>query len=48
MTAICENCSAAVSTQYARVLGDNDDTVHACPNCTTLRDVSDGAAADTT
>jgi len=29
----CQNCGASVSEQYRRVMGDNDDVVHACPAC---------------
>lgn len=32
----CQNCDAVVSNAYARVAGDNDDTVHACQECGTL------------
>lgn len=29
----CTNCNSEVSEQFARVLGDNDDEIHACPAC---------------
>jgi hypothetical protein len=29
----CESCGAHISEKYARVCGDNDDRVSACPNC---------------
>lgn len=29
----CLNCGGHVTEQYRRVFGDNDDQVHACPNC---------------
>ncbi|WP_199268509.1 DUF7563 family protein [Halomarina oriensis] len=38
MTTLCTACDTPVSTQFARVMGDNDDRVHACPNCSTVRD----------
>jgi hypothetical protein len=41
----CENCDGHVTEQYARVVGDNDDTVHACPACATQRAIYHGAAA---
>jgi len=45
MTTSCENCGASVTDQFARTLGDNDDRVHACPDCTTGTAVMNGAAA---
>ncbi|NHN49318.1 hypothetical protein G9464_17235 [Halostella sp. JP-L12] len=39
------NCGAHVTEQFARVLGDNEDDVHACPECTTQTDIYRGAAA---
>ena len=35
----CQNCGGHVTPQFVRVFGDNDDTVHACPNCSTCREV---------
>ncbi|AGM11912.1 hypothetical protein DNAM5_49 [Haloarcula californiae tailed virus 1] len=29
----CRNCDSHVSSEWARVMGDNDGTVHACPDC---------------
>lgn len=31
----CQNpdCGAWVTPKFARVLGDNDETVHVCPHC---------------
>jgi len=29
----CQNCGSHVTERYARVLGDNNDDVHACPSC---------------
>ncbi len=34
----CQNCGGHVSRQFARVLGDNDDVVHGCPDCSTTSD----------
>ena len=31
---ICRNCGHHVAADFARVLGDNDGRVHACPECT--------------
>ena len=42
----CLNCDAHVTEQFARVLGDNEDDVHACPECTTQTDIYRGATAD--
>jgi hypothetical protein len=30
----CERCGFEVGAEFARVLGDNDDRIHACPQCT--------------
>ena len=43
----CRNCDAHVTEQFARVLGDNEDDVHGCPECTPQTDIYDGAAAQT-
>lgn len=40
----CQNCDAQVTPQFARVFGDNRDVVHACPDCTTYRELQIGAA----
>lgn len=29
----CRGCGSHVTDQYRKVRGDNDDVVHACPNC---------------
>jgi DNA-directed RNA polymerase subunit RPC12/RpoP len=29
----CEGCDGYVSAQFARVFGDNEDRVYACPAC---------------
>jgi hypothetical protein len=42
----CLNCLNDVSQRYARVFGDNDNHVHACPECMDAKtDAGDGAAA---
>ncbi|WP_192498391.1 DUF7563 family protein [Halorussus halophilus] len=41
----CESCGAFVTEQFARTFGDNTDTVHACPDCTDMTCVKNGAAA---
>lgn len=33
----CRNCGAQRTKQFARVFGDNDDVIHACPDCETYR-----------
>ncbi|WP_337653296.1 DUF7563 family protein [Halomontanus rarus] len=35
----CRNCGTQVTRQFARVFGDNGDVVHACPDCTTYREM---------
>ncbi|MFP8956754.1 hypothetical protein ACLI4Y_08500 [Natrialbaceae archaeon A-CW3] len=35
----CRNCGTQVTRQFARVFGDNRDTVHACPDCATYREM---------
>ncbi|MFC4551625.1 MULTISPECIES: DUF7563 family protein [Halorussus] len=35
----CTNCGEHVTRQFARVFGDNADTVKACPNCATYREL---------
>ncbi|WP_129116657.1 DUF7563 family protein [Halegenticoccus tardaugens] len=34
----CENCGRHVTRTFARVFGDNLDTVHGCIHCTTSRE----------
>ena len=41
----CSNCGAFVTDDFARVFGDNDDEVHACPECSDDTVVRNGAAA---
>lgn len=40
--ATCNNCGTFVTTDYARVFGDNEGTVHGCPECTALRYLTEG------
>ena len=35
----CVNCGSQVTRQFARVFGDNRDVVHACPDCSTYREM---------
>lgn len=35
----CINCDNQVTRQFARVFGDNRDVVHACPECSTYREM---------
>lgn len=42
----CRSCDTYVSADFARVFGDNDDTIHACLNCTTLAALRDGQAVE--
>lgn len=35
----CVNCDNQVTRQFARVFGDNRDVVHACPECSTYREM---------
>lgn len=39
-TSRCQNCDAQVSRHFARVFGDNDDVPHACPECSTNRELA--------
>lgn len=42
----CENCGEYVTKQFIRVFGANDGSVYACTNCTTGRDLRNGAGAE--
>jgi len=43
----CEGCGSFVSAEFARVMGDNDGTVHACIECGTNNVGSDaGGVSD--
>lgn len=43
----CDNCNSYVTQQFARVFGDNDNTVHACISCSTLHALREGEAGMT-
>jgi len=45
MTPECQNCGAHVSERFARVMGDEDGTVHACPRCDSAGALRAGSAA---
>lgn len=42
----CSQCGSHVSLSFARVFGSNHDSVHACPSCSTLRELQDEVPAD--
>lgn len=42
----CLGCDAHVSADFARVFGNNEDTIYACLNCATLSALRDGQAVD--
>ncbi|WP_449289566.1 DUF7563 family protein [Natronomonas salsuginis] len=44
----CEQCGNSVSEQFARVFGDNSNTVHACYSCESHQAIERGAASDAT
>ena len=44
-SARCENCDAHVSRPFVRVFGDNEGTLHRCLECTTFRELQDGAGS---
>lgn len=39
----CDTCGNTVTSQFARVFGDNNDDVDHCPNCSVYREIHDGA-----
>ena len=39
----CQNCGNSVTRQFARVFGDNSDVPHACPSCTSYREMKTAA-----
>lgn len=41
----CRNCGGHVTPRFARVMGDNEDQVFACPDCQGFRELSEGAGA---
>ncbi|ELY91435.1 hypothetical protein C484_10421 [Natrialba taiwanensis DSM 12281] len=38
----CRNCGSHIIPQTARVIGDEFNNVHACPECTTYRELPGG------
>lgn len=42
----CQNCHSFVSVRFARVFGNNDNQVYACPDCTTAQVLRDGVASE--
>jgi hypothetical protein len=43
----CKNCGAHVTTQFARVFGDNEDTVHHCIGCVPNGDLEENNVEST-
>jgi hypothetical protein len=43
----CNACGSFVTKDFARVFGDNRGDVHACLECATHADISDGRLAAT-
>lgn len=41
----CKHCGAHVTESFARVMGDNDNEVHGCPDCEPATDLLNGSAA---
>lgn len=39
----CQNCGSYVTSAFARVFGDNQDHVHACLECSTMRALRTGS-----
>lgn len=39
----CRNCGSYVTSAFARVFGDNNDRVHACLECSTMRALRTGS-----
>lgn len=42
----CLNCENHVSAEFQRVMGDNNQDVHACPRCANQGELARGAAAN--
>jgi hypothetical protein len=42
----CRNCESHVTVQFAKVFGDNEDTVHNCMRCVPNAELDDGAASN--
>lgn len=43
---VCLGCESHVSAEFARVMGDNQQDVHACPKCANQGELARGAAAN--
>lgn len=43
----CNNCNSYVTPRFARVFGDNTNTVHACITCSTLHELREGEGGTT-
>lgn len=41
----CENCGSHVSKRFERVMGDNDDKAHRCPECANATELLNGKSA---
>lgn len=41
----CLSCDSFVTADFARVFGDNDHEVHACPDCCTQTNLMSGEGA---
>lgn len=46
VTTSCQSCGAHVTPRFARVFGDNSNTVHGCLRCSTQRERKDGTHRD--
>ena len=44
---VCTNCGAHVTVQFARVFGDNEDTVTKCIACTPNAELDDTSDVET-
>lgn len=40
----CNQCGAFVTARFARVFGDNQDTLHGCRSCMSVGDLVEGGA----
>jgi len=40
MSPTCNNCGSHVTERFARVMGDRENTAHACLNCTDKAKIS--------
>lgn len=45
-TTRCRNCGAHVSPRFVRVFGNNEDELYHCLECSTFRDLQQGAGTD--